>query len=104
MDADHLRIEVVLTPDDLCVRLVGELDSASAGELRAQMEEWPVHPNTWLDLTELSFLDSSGIGCLFKLQRRVSDAGGVLVARGASVAVRRVFQVTGLSRDVALLS
>ena len=87
----------------LVLRLAGDLDSDAAAELRHVVEELEVHGDTVLDLTELTFVDSSGLGCLFRLQQRVADAGGLLEAHGACPQVRGAIQLVQLNRVMAVL-
>lgn len=51
-----------------------------------------------LDLAELTFIDSAGLGMLVNFSRRVGERGGRLVLMGASPTVRKVFRMTGLDR------
>jgi anti-sigma B factor antagonist/stage II sporulation protein AA (anti-sigma F factor antagonist) len=100
---DGLAVDLATGDGSLVVRLAGELDLRTAADLRRDMDSWPVTRQTSLDITGLRFVDSTGIGCLMKLQRLVADAGGILIARGASPSVRRVLETTGLHRHIALL-
>jgi anti-sigma B factor antagonist len=47
-----------------------------------------------VDLSEVQFIDSSGLGALIALQQQAADAGGELALRSPSRAVRRVLDVT----------
>ena len=44
-----------------------------------------------------------GFGLLFRLQQRVADHGGMVVARGPSPKVRRLMEMTQLNRVIAIL-
>jgi anti-anti-sigma factor len=87
----------------LVLRLAGDLDSDAAPELHRVVDELPDPSDTVLDLSGLTFVDSSGLGCLFRLQQRVADAGGILEAHGASPQVRGAMQLVQLNRVMALL-
>ena len=87
----------------LLLRLAGELDSDAAVELHRVVDELAVPGDTVLDLSHLTFVDSSGLGCLFRLQQRVADAGGLLEAHGACPQVRAAIQLVQLNRVMALL-
>jgi anti-sigma B factor antagonist len=50
-----------------------------------------------LDLTEVSFMDSTGIGALVELMNAAHAAGGRLMVSGRSARVARVLEATGLS-------
>lgn len=101
--SEQLRVDVEQDDDRVVVRLAGELEAATAPEFWSLLDEVPCGAGTELDLSDLRFIDSTGIGCLLRLQQRVADAGGLLVARGAHGPVRRSLEVTQLHRVIALL-
>jgi anti-anti-sigma factor len=76
----------------------GELDVATASRLEAALE--PLVDSraslVVLDLTEVSFLDSSGLRTIVRAATSLEDGGGRLVIDGVSPAVSRVLEVTGL--------
>ena len=71
-------------PDGVLVAVTGELDVVSARYLREQLveavQEHP--PNLRMDLSEVSFLDSSTVGVLVSIKRRVEKYGGKLSVLG----------------------
>jgi len=77
--------------------LRGEIDMANAGELRTAIAEadWMNGGPLEVDLSDLHFIDSSGIGALLSATER----GYSLVLRAPTALVRRVFEV--LSLDTA---
>ncbi len=79
-------------------RLRGELDMATAVDLRSRLaEELGKGPGAVaVDLTELSFVDSSGIGALLVASRRAQEAGCSFVLHSPGRAVRRALQLTGV--------
>ena len=50
-----------------------------------------------IDLTGVTFLDSSGLRVLVRSRQDVIDAGGRFRLRGATDVVERVLQITGLA-------
>jgi anti-anti-sigma factor len=89
--------------DRTLVFLVGELDAGSVEGFRRFVEETPFESDTVVDLTGLTLIDSEGLGCLFRLQQRVADAGGLLIGRGASPGIRRTFEIVQLNQVMALV-
>ncbi len=82
------------------VALAGQLELSTADRLRAELG--PVlaarPPHVVFDLTDLDFVDSSGLAVLL-------EAAGKLPAvsvRGASDVIRRVIEGTGLSGVLGL--
>ena len=86
---------------ELTARVAGELDHHRA---RAVMEELDrrigeVRPRALvLDLSELTFTDSSGIAVLLRAQRRMAQTGGSLRVWGTPEQARKVFRAAGLER------
>jgi anti-sigma B factor antagonist len=85
------------TPPRTCLRLVGELDVAAAGDLREFLEPFVTQTKLLeLDLSELTFLDSSGIGVFVSLYKALAARGGDLRLVNVGEDVRRPLAVTGL--------
>lgn len=82
------------------VTLQGEtLDASNAKALRAQLA--PVlAPGAKLvfDLTDVRFVDSSGLGVLLSCLRRVHSSGGDLKLCGMAKAVRALFELVRMNR------
>ncbi len=53
-------------------------------------------PELVVDMSQVTFLDSTGIRELIVAERALEYGGGRLVVRGASGVVRRVLEVTGV--------
>lgn len=82
------------------VAVAGEVDLDTADTLRAQVDQAlrDRPPELVLDLAAVDFLDSSGLGALLELHRRLTDEGGFLRLVIASRHVRRVIDVTGMAQ------
>lgn len=80
--------------------LEGDLDLATAGQLHERLDELARAGITRiaLDLSDLQFLDSTGLSVLLTEHHRVEALGGELVILSPTRRVRRVFQITGLDR------
>ena len=88
------------------VPLTGEIDLASAPELRAELGRLneTETPAIVLDLTDLEFIDSTGLGVLVGALRRARSQGGDIRLAGARPGIRRVLSVTGLDRVFELFA
>jgi anti-anti-sigma factor len=84
----------------LVVRLGGELDLAGVTELAAQIDELLAREPQplLLDLSDVSFCDSSGIAVLIRLANHF----GHIRVRAAAAGVRRVIEVLGLAQRFGL--
>ncbi|WP_326820149.1 STAS domain-containing protein [Streptosporangium sp. NBC_01639] len=83
------------------VRASGELDMAVAPRLRAEVEqalETPGHPCLVLDLTEVPFCDSVGLGILVGALTRVRDTHGRLILVLNPGMITHLLTITNLNR------
>lgn len=81
------------------VRAVGEIDVSTAPELRARLHELDESATVVVDLSEVTFLDSTGLGVLVATLKRIreSEAGGDLRLVVTRPQVSKVLDVTGLA-------
>lgn len=84
--------------------LSGDVDLGSAPALRQQLSELTETTPAFLviDLTDLEFIDSTGLGVLVGTLRRVRASGGDVRLAAARSGITRVFSVTGLDRVFSL--
>ncbi len=83
----------------LTVRLCGELDHAAAsGAMYAVTEAAREYlPRTCvLDLSGLTFMDSSGIAVVLRAKRLLDRTGARLTVQGAPEQAKRVLELAGL--------
>jgi len=78
------------------LRLFGELDLVSADAVQHALVAI-ARTAVVADLTNLEFIDSSGLAALLRARRRIEEAGQHLEIRGARGATRRVFEAAGLA-------
>jgi anti-sigma B factor antagonist len=101
-----LRVGIEPGDDGLpVVALAGELDLSTIPRLEGPLfEELRAHPAVLLDLTALSFIDSSGIGLLIKAFRAGEDESGgrLLTVIAPDSQIERVFRLVGIDRALPL--
>lgn len=94
----HLTIRHLVRDGVRIVALCGELDHAARDfaeeALRPPAGDAP--PRTVVDLTDLTFMDSSGINALIAAHRAAVDAQGWLRVAGTRPAVLRVMRIVGV--------
>lgn len=86
--------------------LAGELDHYTALDVRAQLDEILSDPriiHMTLDLRNLSFMDSSGIGVLLGRLRVLQVRGGTLSVCHLQPSVRKLFMLTGMHRVIQII-
>jgi anti-anti-sigma factor len=80
---------------------VGDLDVAVADEFRATILEAMDPDGTdhlAIDFSEVTFLDSSGIGVIATILKLTRVQGGRLVLVGLSEQARRALEITGIAK------
>ncbi len=86
------------------VTVGGEVDLETASQLgqHALDAVRDVSPHVALDLSGVTFMDSTGLKVLLSIQRRADLAGGSLAVTGATRSVRKILALTGLDQTFAL--
>ena len=77
----------------------GELDVATVPELKTALADLiDRHPGApiWVDMADVTFIDSSGLGVLVGALKRARQREGSVVVRNLSGAPHKVFEITGL--------
>jgi anti-sigma B factor antagonist len=82
------------------LELSGELDLATADAVRSELEaaEAEAPEATVVDLSELRFIDSSGLSVLSEAVERASSDGRRITFTRSSPEVERTLRLTGLDR------
>jgi anti-anti-sigma factor len=91
-----MKLHVVRAEDvdgGVTLALRGDLDLATADDLRSAVTPADRSRSVRLDLGGVEFLDSSGIGALIGIKRELQEAGGVLVVTRVSDRVRRALEL-----------
>lgn len=93
----------VTTTDDgttTTIQVSGELDADNCATLTEHAGA-PTGP-TVLDLSDLGFIDSSGVSAIIALRDTVAAAGGSFSVHGVTGQVARVFDIAGLNEYLAI--
>jgi anti-anti-sigma factor len=100
MPADSaLRLRSHLRGATLEVTVSGELDMSAAFKLETELDRLLAAPDTQtvvLDLAEVTFIDSAGLGTLLALRERAKQLGIDLEIARVSDRVQRILDATGL--------
>ncbi len=84
----------------IALRIEGELDALSAPEVRPSLDAViaAAPKRVTLDLASLRMIDSSGVGAIVSLYKRLRAAGGELEISGVSGQPLAIFKVLRLDR------
>jgi anti-anti-sigma factor len=102
MGSEAFSITVEHTEQVTIVHVVGELDLSTAPELDAVLMELLVGPVT-VDLSGLTFMDSSGIALFARALKRAATLGTSLTVTGVHRMQRRVFDIAGLTEQLHII-
>ena len=93
----HFQVDVVEQGSGTILALSGELDVASSPALEAELERAAGSKLIVVDLTELEFIDSTGLSVLVKAhQKSLENGSGFALVRGTGQ-VQRLLGLTGMA-------
>jgi anti-sigma B factor antagonist len=101
-------VNLSVSTDDVDGRRVvsvrGEVDVYSAPTLRKCLQESmdEQYRDLIVDLTDIAFIDSTGLGVLVAGQNRAGELGGKLSVVCAQERVLKLFRITGLDEVFAI--
>lgn len=92
------------TVDGAVVTPRGEIDLVTIDEVRARVDEARQQANlVYLDLREVTFIDSAGIRLVVEGARDLAAQGGELIVVRGTAVVSRVFYLVGLDGRVRMV-
>jgi anti-anti-sigma factor len=86
--------------EDGTVKLVGRFDAAQVEARRADFDA--ITSSCVLDLAELDYVSSAGLGVLFATLKRLTESGGALKLINLKPHIRELFQIAGFDRIFAI--
>ena len=92
--------------DTVLVRLEGELDQCSAQSVRRELDALLDDPSVRrliLDMKNMDFMDSSGIGVILGRYRILSQRRGSLAVRNMNPHVAKIFYLSGMGQIIEML-
>jgi anti-sigma B factor antagonist len=100
-----LTVRIADSPDGCSVvTIAGELDLSTIPKMRRPLlEQIAQRPAVLVDLSELSFIDSSGIGALIQACRSTNGTP-MHVVIGRDSQVERIFSIAGVSAAMPIFS
>jgi anti-sigma B factor antagonist len=111
-------MQISLSPDSdpndastVSLIVEGEVDAHNCADFRAELlklaqppdgNDVAVRPTVALDMSKVSFIDSSGVSELLRVGRKLDEEGSGLQLSAASPPVARVLELTGLAEHLGL--
>ncbi|MFD2217017.1 anti-sigma factor antagonist [Metabacillus endolithicus] len=102
----NLKVEINKLGEQAIVSVAGEIDAYTAPKLREAiipLAEEP-NPNITINLKNVSYMDSTGLGVFVGLLKSVRKNGGQLNLVELSDRLERLFSITGLSDIIDISS
>jgi len=100
----NLQLHTLENRGTTVVMVAGEVELANVPQLRGELLRAcdAGCPCVVVDLTHVTFIDSTGIGVLVGALKRARERGGELVLVCPQPRVRRIFEITGLMKVLPL--
>ncbi len=92
--------------DTVTVRITGELDHCSAQAVRRELDALIAEPGVKrlvLDMADMTFMDSSGIGVILGRYRALRERGGSVAVKNLNPQVEKVFTLSGMRQVIQTL-
>lgn len=91
---------------EITIKVSGEIDAYTAPKLRDTLmpKAEQAGAKLFVDLSEVSYMDSTGLGVLVGVFKTVTANNGTLLIDGMTERVKRLFDITGLSDVMDLKS
>lgn len=86
--------------------ITGEIDHHSARSLRTDLDRFIIamQPDILaIDLSDITFMDSSGIGLIMGRCKLMKECGGRIEVRSPQPYIRRVLKLSGIERLVRII-
>lgn len=94
-----MAVVISYEKNTLLVRTDGDFDMVGAENFRTEadraLDMFPAR-HMILDLTKLTFMDSSGLGVILGRLRKVQARRGKMALAGANPSIRRVLELSGI--------
>lgn len=94
------------TPNGLSVAISGEIDHHSAVGMRRDIDNmiWNKTPTLLIiDMSEVDFMDSSGLGFIMGRYALMREIGGNLTLRNPSRVVMKMLTMTGFDKKIRII-
>lgn len=98
----NLQVELTEKNSVQYFKVVGELDAFTAPILKERLAAIQNIPGLQaeLDLSEVEYIDSTGLGVFVGFYKALKENGGYVKITGVNVRLERLFKITGLDKII----
>lgn len=98
----NLQVKLLEQDSVQCFKIVGEIDAFTAPVLRERLSAVENIDNLQavLDLSDVEYMDSTGLGVFVGFYKAVKENGGHVKITGLNRRLSRLFEITGLSEII----
>jgi len=101
-----MQMKAYSNDGNLVVKLNGEIDHHSASDIREGIDKMIAQsrPKTLvLELSDIDFMDSSGLGLVLGRYRRLSEIGSKMFIKDPSARTEKILQMAGVDKLVKII-
>lgn len=103
-----MQVQLIRRKQNLIVRFKGELDHHTSAVFRQtvdkELEKNDLIQNLILNMTNLTFMDSSGIGVILGRYKKVQARGGKVIICGLKTGNKKILEMGGLLKIIPVCS
>ncbi len=104
---ENLNVVIDISEKDklLLIKLIGSVDHHTAREAREKIDSSIKRgriKTVILDLGEVEFMDSSGLGLILGRYARVCDLGGKFILKGISDEIMKIIRLAGIEKFIPI--
>ena len=100
-----MRVKAVLNGKTLVVKVTGEFDIIIAEEFKKIVDSFldtNMAKYLLIDLSDVAFIDSSGLGAILGRYKKVDSMKGKMVIAGPQVQVKKILEVSGINQIIGI--
>jgi anti-anti-sigma factor len=98
------QIDVRRDGETPVVRICGDIDISNAHELREALERMGTPPALAIDMTDVQFIDSTGLNAIAQYGRGMLESGNTVYLIITRAPLRKIFEITSLDQHFTVLN
>jgi len=96
-----MNLNFTVNRDKLWVQVAGDVDLSAAPRFRTELDknlDQSKLRHLVLDFSQVTFIDSSGLGVILGRYKRLTEIGGDITVVGVNAQIGKILELSGLSR------